>query len=292
MSFTDLASNQVILLAGSGRSGTTWVQELINHQHDYRVLFEPFRPEKVPFVAHFNDRQYLRPTDEAPEFRTPALAILQGQYRNPWFDQFTLPGSYHKRLVKEIRAHFLLKWCQQQVMPGLKIIFLMRHPCAVALSRLDLGWTGKKVFPAYEQQPALIEDFLHPFLSLNAEIQDDFERAILLWAIDNYVPLQQFRSDEWHLLFYEELVAYPERELTRLFAFLEQPMPSTIFTSVTRPSALAKADSAITRGQNPLFAWHQKTSREQRHRAITILSHFGLDAYYNDEPMPRSTHHP
>lgn len=38
--FFDLAGENVVcFLAGSGRSGTTWVQEMINYNDDFRILF-------------------------------------------------------------------------------------------------------------------------------------------------------------------------------------------------------------------------------------------------------------
>ena len=36
-----------VLLVGSVRSGTTWLQEVINCRNEYRVLFEPFATSKA-----------------------------------------------------------------------------------------------------------------------------------------------------------------------------------------------------------------------------------------------------
>ena len=35
-----------VFLAGSGRSGTTWLSEIINHRRGYRYVFEPFNPSQ------------------------------------------------------------------------------------------------------------------------------------------------------------------------------------------------------------------------------------------------------
>ncbi len=286
--FLDLANNNITFVAGSGRSGTTWLQELINYQRDYRIIFEPFWCNKVPFVDHFQQRQYLRVTNNEPCFQKPALRILQGDFRNEWTDRFNEPITYRKRLIKDIRANLLLKWLKVQVMPQLKIVFIMRHPCAVAVSRLKLGWENQKILAGLEQQTELTEDFLKPFAHLKNDLQDNFEYGIFQWAIENYVPLGQFSPNEIHLLFYEEMLDNPERELSRLFAFLELPLKPALFDKFDRPSAMSRKDSAIKLGKNSINAWNQDISSKQAKRAIQILSYFGLDEIYGEEAMPYS----
>ena len=41
-----------VFLAGSGRSGTTWLSEIINHRRGYRYVFEPFNPREVGLFGH------------------------------------------------------------------------------------------------------------------------------------------------------------------------------------------------------------------------------------------------
>jgi hypothetical protein len=36
-----------IFLAGTGRSGTTWLSNIINYKNEYRYMFEPFQSKKV-----------------------------------------------------------------------------------------------------------------------------------------------------------------------------------------------------------------------------------------------------
>lgn len=44
----DKADGQVVFVAGSRRSDTTWLQEIINYRRDHRILFEPFFHARVP----------------------------------------------------------------------------------------------------------------------------------------------------------------------------------------------------------------------------------------------------
>ena len=102
--------------------------------------------------------------------------------------------------------------------PGMPIVLLLRHPCAVVASRLALGWKDNLIETM--EQEELVEDFLLPMEAEIRAARDDFERHLFLWCIDNYVPLKQFGPGEIHLVFYENLLANPEEELRSLFGFL------------------------------------------------------------------------
>src|SRR3712207_9472155 len=67
-----------VFLAGSGRSGTTWVAEIINHRNGYRLVFEPFHPGRVGICGSFRRKQYLRPDDRREAYLGPARRILTG----------------------------------------------------------------------------------------------------------------------------------------------------------------------------------------------------------------------
>ena len=57
-SWLDLGDwRRTVLLAGTGRSGTTWVEKVINHRNRFRVMFEPFHQKKVASISHWSYRQ-------------------------------------------------------------------------------------------------------------------------------------------------------------------------------------------------------------------------------------------
>jgi hypothetical protein len=299
----DQAGEQVVFLAGCGRSGTTWVQELINYRQDHRVLFEPFWPEKVHFLPpQPSTHLYLRPDDPAPHFQPHAMRILRGEFTNPWADRTNAPGVYQRRLIKDIRTNLLLQWLTTQ-MPSLKVVLLLRHPCAVGLSQRKTGWPSDQASQLREltMQPAIFADFLNPFVPLIEATHDPFEMNILRWAIQNYVPLKQFglhpaeigpatgaQSSQAQilLLFYERLCTNPEAELTRLFAFLDLPLGPELFARLHKPSLTAVYSPTEIVGETLFDAWRSKVSPKQIARAVAILHHFGLDQIYNAEAMP------
>ena len=283
--FSDLAKGTDVFLAGSGRSGTTWVQELINHRRDHRVIFEPFLGSVVPFCRHFERKQYLRDEDDSPAFLGPARRILGGRFRNEWTDQYNAGGVYRKRLIKDIRANLLLHWLRRHF-PEVPFVFLMRHPCAVVSSQLRGRW-GLKAADLL-RQTQLVDDHLVPFTEVMRHARDDFENLLLVWCVENYVPLRQFQRGEILLLFYEDLIRHPEREVERLFRFLRRPVEPGAFEQFRRPSAQVRSWSAVLTGGDPLDSWRKHIDADQIRRALQFLRLFGLDELYGEETMPRA----
>jgi hypothetical protein len=264
-----------VFLAGSGRSGTTWVSEVINHRNGYRLIFEPFHPD---ICKNFRRKQYLRPDDRREEYLGPARKVLTGGIRSSWTDRFNRKFVARRRLIKDIRANLLLGWMRENF-PGMPIVLLLRHPCAVAASRLALGWRDN--LPETMGQEELVEDFISPVEAKIRAARNAFERHVFSWCIDNYVPLRQFVPGEIHLAFYENFVVHPEDEIRRLFSFLGDDFDGRVYRALRRPSPLSR------KGESPsVDAWRLSVSDSQLERVVEILGLFGLDRLYGEEAMP------
>jgi Sulfotransferase family len=268
-----------VFLAGSGRSGTTWLSQIINYRGGYRYVFEPFNPREVVPFGHFRTKQYLRPDDRREEFLKPARLALTGGLRDSWTDRFNGRIVARRRLIKDIRANLLLGWIRANF-PGMPIILLLRHPCAVVTSRLALGWKDNLSETMGQQE--LVEDFLLPMETEIRAAQGDFERHLFVWCIDNYVPLMQFRPEEVHLTFYENLLAHPDVELQSLFASLGEDFDERVYGRLRRRSPLSRKDAPGA----SLEGWRTRVSSQQLERAGEILRLFGLDHLYGVGAMP------
>ena len=100
-----------ILLAGSGRSGTTWISDLINYQNEYRYLFEPFNPVRSDWCrGKLTPHKYIRPKNQDKNLLEIAEAILSGKLRGIAIDFYNRKLFYKKRLIKAICANLYLKW--------------------------------------------------------------------------------------------------------------------------------------------------------------------------------------
>ena len=171
-----------VLIAGDGRSGTTWLSNIINYKNDCRYIFEPFWSEKVPICHKFRLLQYLRPDNKDKYFIETAKKVLYGRLKYKWTDQFNKRLFGKRILVKDIRANLMLKWLYNKF-PKLKIILLLRHPCAVANSKAKAGWDPPNLEKLFLRQQDLVEDFLFPFVNELEKVQDDFEKRIFSWCI-------------------------------------------------------------------------------------------------------------
>jgi hypothetical protein len=283
-SFVDLAWRPTAFLAGTGRSGTTWVEEIINCRREYRVIFEPFWPLRVPLCSMFPETTYLRADDPAPDHYRAARTILSGRFRNSWTDRFNDRSIYWKRLIKDVRANLFLHWLHHRF-PALPIVFLIRHPCAVVVSQQKALWRPSVL--EFLEKPALVRDHLEPFVNLIQSAEDEFDQKVIAWCVRNFVPLQQFRRGDMLVMFYEDLVMDPAMEIRRLFDFLQQRITGEAFAQWKRPSALIRPDSAIVTGDDPLTSWRQHLTDKQIERTVSLLQQFGLARLYGAEPSRR-----
>jgi len=164
-------------------------------------------------------------------------------------------------------------------------VLLLRHPCAVVASRMSLDWDDG--LADFLDQPALLADWLEPYRGVLEAARDPFERHLLRWCVENWVPLKQFRTGELHITFYEEFCERPDRAVEAMFAFLRKPVNDRVFEQLGKPSSQTrKRKSAIMFGERPTDSWRKVVTPEQRRRAVELLSLFGLNRIYGDDPMP------
>ena len=185
------SAERTILLAGAARSGTTWLADIITSQLHCRMISEPFNPGRVAAYSQFPDFLYRRPDADDPDLFAFALQVLRGSIRDAWVDREVSYILNRCRLVKEIRANLLLKWLHLSF-PFVPLLLIIRHPCAVVLSRLEAGWDAEADLTAFLTQPQLVNDYLQDKMTLIENARRPEERHAAVWCIQNLVPLHQF----------------------------------------------------------------------------------------------------
>ncbi len=274
-----------ILVAGTARSGTTWLADLIASQIPSRILFEPFNPELVPDYSQFHYFQYMRPGTENPEFYAFARKVFTGEIRNRWIDHQNERVISKFRLVKEIRANLALKWLHDNF-PEVPILFIMRHPCAVVLSRMELGWVTDRDIEPFLSQPQFVEDHLGPYLDLICGAGTVEEKHAVIWSVSNMVPLRQFNSNEFKIIYYENLCTQPEIELPGIFETIGYEYSGRRIAGINQPSQTTKLASAVVTRTNKIQHWKQKLSRAQIDNILRVVQAFGLDNLYGESTVP------
>jgi len=280
---------KTVFLAGSARSGTTWLQEIVNFKNEYRVLFEPFRPDKVELVSDWKQYLYLRKDENSPLYLDPMKDIISGNIKNIWVDTVNHRLFSQKRIIKAIHANLLLYWVKCHF-PEVPIILIMRHPCAVANSKLNIVKKHfqfkNNILDEFLSQEDLVDDFLRPFQIRLREKKTDFETFIFMWCIENLIPITQFSEGEIYITFYETLCQNPQQEIKNIFSYINKPFSQDIIKKATIPSSVSRNNSAINSGDDLIKSWRKNITDDQIKKAVEILNLFGLDIIYNDTDMP------
>jgi len=214
-----------LLVAGMGRSGTTWLGSLLQHATGYRSLFEPFFPEVVREAAPAGYFPFL-PRD-APDKGLELFAsrVLSGRIRNRWVDRERNPWISRGRIIKDIRLNFLLGWMKERF-PKLPVIIIVRHPVDLYASWRRLRWFNLNP-QSHFALPHLLYDI--PFRTAFPDVMNywcahflgnnDFLKFLYEWYLSQAIPLKMFDQSEYLLVSYEEVRADPGNWVNRILDY-------------------------------------------------------------------------
>jgi hypothetical protein len=281
---TDRAIGKSAMVAGTARSGTTWLAEIIASQHPCRIMFEPFHSRQVSAYREFNYFQYLRPTEENSALFSYCQKVFSGDIRHSWIDRQVEHVLPKYRLIKEIRANLFLSW-MHNFFPEIPILFMVRHPCAVVLSRMQLGWATDEDINSFLCQPRLIDDFLSDHLDVIKGATTPEEKHAVIWCVSNLVPIRQFGPGSLNTVFYEKLTRYPMAEIPKIFQLLNHSYRDEVFAMVDRPSITSRSINGNKRDNH----WKSRLSLRQIDKILAIIERFRLDYIYGDSSEPLVT---
>jgi hypothetical protein len=279
-----------IVVTGSGRSGTTWLLDLLAHDRTIRPIFEPLHFKNVPRTRQLWGL-YLRANEAHEELESFLHKVFYHRADRAWFSWMTcrvdwdtplwkLPRAYRtglkywrphasRRAIKFIKASLMLPWMQQRF-PS-KMIYITRHPCAVLSSRKEMGWGGNPL--RFLEQQHLAEDFLSEHRSWIEQAEDSlFKKLVLVWCIENLVPQAQIQSGELdvHWATYEDLVLKTEETLHRMLEFIDFPMAN-------RDAVVSHAAASLgTAKEERLSKWKAHLDSEQVGFIMESTERFGL----------------
>jgi len=317
----------VRLIAGSGRSGTTWVQDALAEANGLRPVFEPLHPavsgvgrryayraltadDDHPELEQFLDdvcagkrhrmwALYRQPGDRLlPSLRNFAtVADAKREYRR-WikfghdWSVLAAAGRQTIPLVKCIRANLMLDWLARKC--GCKIVLIVRHPGAVVESQFRLGrgpvWDPIPVLDRYRRDERLHELTQGRFQPLLARRLSRIEALAACWVIENQWAVEQAPLSGIAVVYYEQLKASPGEEWARICRVLNLPnVPSSSLTS--RPSQQSSGrntEKAVPVGNDA--GWQRNLSREQVARIQGVLDEAGSVGYsMSDARSPSSS---
>jgi hypothetical protein len=300
-----------IFVSSGARTGSTWVSQLINYNNAYRYMYEPFISMPLGYPEIFealpdNRILYLRPDDPNAKYVAQAQYIISGRFKHPRTDQYNTRFIVDKRLVKEVQSNLWLKWLKTHF-PQLPVVLLLRHPIPTIRSRYaeyfdlplerraeiddDVAARNAHYRELAFGQPNLVADHLEALRSALEGAETVMEQRTVIWCIQNYVPLRQFKRGEIYLTFYEKFCVDPENEIRRISQHLGEPIDDAslarFLARLRRPSANSKLKAEMLDGWKMVSSWQKKTPADDVRQAQGVLKIFGLDRIYDAaEPLP------
>jgi len=259
-----------ILITGIHRSGTTWTGRMVEFAPQVHYLYEPFNDELPPsqYGYTFPTSYHLVDEVNGPELQAHMEHVLgRAFHADPLLKQVKglsarmniLRGynGFRKRkaagsrpLMKDPHALFAAPWLAEQF--GAKVLILIRHPAAFALSLKKKNWPYD--FENLTAQPRLME-------SLPDTLRERVERAVieplelmgqagLLWSVV-YDRVDRYRKDhpDWMFQKHEEAAQHPGEVFEKIYAYLELP-----WDDVTRDRIIqySLGDNTVYRQGNSL----------------------------------------
>lgn len=278
-----------LLVVGSGRSGTTWLAELLNYSMEYRIVFEPFSPLAIHYRVGkgAGKGRYYVPVEGNFKYKDRIREYLLGHVSNPWVNRVEKSNRWSKRImVKAVRLNTMLGWLQRNF-PELKIILIVRDPYSVAYSFAERKWNN--VAGRYTSQANLMSNnFSREQIDLLQSPKGFFQEGIVVWAIETFVPLKEVvRGKNVSSIFYEALVSDPKHELHRLAKFANHTFSEDVLDTLGVKSTTAGNRSVVDKNSKAFAKrWQGNISKEDQKYAEKVLKSLGLDKLYKGRNNP------
>ncbi|MGD8307147.1 MAG: hypothetical protein PVF17_10875, partial [Ignavibacteria bacterium] len=127
--------NKPIFITGHGRSGTTWIGDTFKQAPGALYYVEPCNPKVVKTGNYSHWFRYVPADSNDSYFESCLDPAFKGLIAagSTWLKQPYRRFLTGKRvIIKEVAALLLLEWVYKRYQPD--VLFVFRHPCAVALS--------------------------------------------------------------------------------------------------------------------------------------------------------------
>lgn len=256
--------DDVVLVLGSGRSGTTWVADVIARLCRARIVFEPFvmlANRKSFAVSQFTPESKLNrnlqlylPNGQCGQepFLNQIDMIIRGRIRTWWSEMEARPGLFCARVVKDIRAnlmtgHIAARW------PSLRIVYVIRDPVEVIQSQLHIreaGWNFDWSHDSIVSGAVKVPPELCDLAACVTPRSPICERLVVRWCIETSVARNTLRQHpNARIVFYSRLTSQLQEwdKLLSMLGDLSRTLPS-LPTLLNRRTFTSRASNQSSSG--------------------------------------------
>jgi len=233
--------NKGVLITGTHRSGTTWLNSILMKSGTFANIFEYFPKQDVFDDDHHKlvwDDIYHLPKEEQEKLKKRLQEISNFTTKdflkdlksiakfnksfpknlNRILQNYSAKLKNKPPLFKEPHGLFAVEWMEQNL--GLETIILIRHPGAFAGSCKVKNWPVD--FSKIYAKKYLLETHLKPFADqiekFTEKEHDLIDQSILFWNISYYRVLQYMKQEQKrHYLKHEDLSSDPINQFKVLY---------------------------------------------------------------------------
>jgi len=314
--------NGLRFIAGSGRSGTTWVLDSMATANDLRPVFEPFHPYISPVGDRYAHRA-LAPEEENEELKQFLWKVCDGKSHRLWtqyrrqirwlfpppnnfgtrkdagrtwrhwakfiteIPRLTLEARRKEPIVKCIRANLMLGWLSRRC--GCRVVLIVRHPGAVIESELRGSWNAQFALDRFRNDGKLHEMTNGRYVKLLAQPMTQTEALAVRWLVENQWVVERADADGITVIYYEELRSSPAEGWRRIGDALGlELLPDT--GTLSRPSQQSSTRRTGDDGGGSVKnRWQRALTGEQIDEIQRMLDRAECSLYSMNDLAPRLT---
>jgi hypothetical protein len=258
---------------GAGRSGTTWLAQIIAAA-GLELIFEPLHTTEVAECGGWRPLPLFYRAGDTFPWPDVFDRAIKGEIRSEWTVRDN-PGA-RRKVIKFIRANLMIEWILENydILP----VFIIRNPLAVVASMREQGW---HISPKWMNMLLRDRRFTAHFNEgadlggLDTRELSDVEAKATFWSILNFIPKRLGLFDRIPFVRYEELCRDPVGIVSDLAPRIDIPFSEEVRAQLYRKSFMIGRGST-EEGYDPMTAWRSVLSGAEADEICDIVSRFRL----------------
>jgi len=276
-----------LIVTGTGRSGTTWLANIISSSPGIVAIYEPLHPlfNKYAKKVGFSWAPYLPPDVKREDVVHMFRIILSGRALDEFRNTHILKALGGKFFVfKFINLNRLLPWLLKNFRLKYKPVLIIRHPCGVIYSQM-MHPNFPPPLQISEDDKNLILEFF-PKLALYFDEKREHILRAISWALDNFIPLHLLNPDEFILVSYEKLVIDPYNEIKKIYKTWGLRPHKDVFSKIKCKSIEARSWAEFEKsGRKKIGVWKKYLTPIQIKEILDTVHSFGF-IEFSDNTLP------
>lgn len=290
--------NKPVIVLGFGRSGTTWISDIISKITGSIILFEPFHPAVFKDAQEFLYRRLTR--ENCQPVLCQILSCHKKQIRNRWLlrnhlnsplekisDRF-IDLVWHESEIlgfKSIRQNQNIPWFIKEL--NASVVYIIRHPLSVVASikkrpnfwkEFNFHTHCKKFLAAYQGHPSLSRSQWAEITRVWKHSESPDEKIGCMWCLTQWVALQDLQVLGLPFFTYERFYMDPFEEARGLLDYLGYPSvqvhPSHLFTPsmVSLKTVHDFSDTPLKDSRFSSFFWKDVLDEGTSEKVLSVVN--------------------